>query len=192
MVNQCFRLNVHHVFEFAFLHNRLSVLLLVFEGWTYFGGSEYIFQDTPVTFSNAREVCQAEGADLPVVTSKAENDFIFSLYPYANASWWLGASVSQNPFAVTWLDGSQGIAFENDTAYDGCDPAVDCLFLNDEPNNAGGNEFCLAQGDPTSTDNPSGWTDVSCQETRQIVCERNGELFSFAPSRAFATNQSIT
>ncbi|EGD82807.1 C-type MBL-2 protein [Salpingoeca rosetta] len=141
-------------------------------GWHYYEGSEYLFKDTSVDFDEARAFCQSLGADLPVVDTRQENEFIDSLTRDLTESVWLGAHLLQDPLRVTWVDGSEGIAFENDTFYDDCTFGVDCLFQKNEPNNFNGEEFCLSQGHPTKPGQSSGWNDADCSVRKSIVCER--------------------
>lgn len=142
-------------------------------GFKYYEGSQYTFPGQSGTFVDAISVCEDLNANVPSVTSRLENAFIFDLHPVNFAPRWLGATINHNPFYIEWVDGTPVTDFLPDPAYIGCDPDVDCLYQAGEPNNLGGDEFCLSQGHPLKqVQNHRGWNDAACDEDYFIVCEK--------------------
>eukprot|EP00055_Hartaetosiga_balthica_P003345 m.7443 g.7443 ORF g.7443 m.7443 type:complete len:650 (-) comp2805_c0_seq1:93-2042(-) len=142
-------------------------------GFKYFQGSQYVFTNEKASFEGGIAICTSMDAFMPSVTSRAENSFIYDLDPVEQHARWLGGRVSHHPSYLEWVDGTPVTDFLPDPSYQGCDPDVDCLYQRGEPNNANGDEFCLAQGSDTKViQNPSGWADETCSNDLFIVCEK--------------------
>ncbi|HEY6561776.1 MAG TPA: lectin-like protein [Polyangiaceae bacterium] len=106
----------------------------------------YRLRTQPRPFSEARDVCAAAGGHLVTLETEAEHGFVAGRF---SIEVWLGASrTPANDFA--WLTGA---------------PLSYSAFGNGQPNDANGNEDCLAQ---TRFD---AWNDVDCSQQRRFVCE---------------------
>lgn len=94
----------------------------------------YFYVSFPArNFDDARELCNrfALSSDLAIITSRAEMDFVFSLWNDDDALVWLGARRSPVDQLFYWLDGS---------------PLNFTFWLPGEPNNFLGRENCLRSG----------------------------------------------
>uniref|UniRef100_A0A8C5FBJ0 C-type lectin domain-containing protein n=1 Tax=Gadus morhua TaxID=8049 RepID=A0A8C5FBJ0_GADMO len=72
-------------------------------GWKKFGCKCYKISDTGLSWNESREFCVSRGADLVVVDSKEEMDFISRLY---NVYFWLGATDAAGEGTWRWVDGT--------------------------------------------------------------------------------------
>ena len=62
------------------------------DGWVTYGESCYYIDDTPTqTWSTARAACQSRGADLPIIKSAEENEFVGNLTFEQDTVTWGGA-----------------------------------------------------------------------------------------------------
>ncbi|XP_078146640.1 uncharacterized protein LOC139919268 [Centroberyx gerrardi] len=75
------------------------------EGWTKFGCSCYYKSTEKKTWANSRVKCQEEGADLVVINSKEEQEFVIKLNK--NEDSWIGlCTVQKEKWKWKWVDGS--------------------------------------------------------------------------------------
>ncbi|XP_039546059.1 ladderlectin-like [Pimephales promelas] len=121
-------------------------------GWTNFGLQCYKYFSQSVTWITAEKNCQALGANLVSVHSKAENDFVLSLVPSSSTRFWAGAHDGEQEGQWLWSDGSVSGDFGN--------------WCSAEPNNAGGSENCLE----LSYSSNRCWNDASCSTPLSYVC----------------------
>lgn len=74
---------------------------------------------------------------------------------------WLGASRTDEASPFVWTDGTDfGSGYQN--------------FADGEPNNFGGVEMCLQQGQrdvAVTADIPYKWNDADCTYTRRYICK---------------------
>merc|ERR1719154_605070 len=154
-----------------------------FEGYRYWRGNCYMFVESFRTRSRAVEYCRdssAARATLASIGSRAENDFIYSLFNYKNGlNAWIGGTLDRtNEWA--WADGN----FWNPNGYDNWDRG--------EPNNwRGNNKLKLVAEDkifmygrtgrgPAGTWNDdgntnSGYKALDCQRTESLdMCANTG------------------
>ena len=121
-------------------------------GWNKFGCKCYKTSDTNQSWNESREFCVSHGADLVVVDSKEEMDFINELYVY----FWLGATDAAGEGTWRWVDGT-GLSLDN-SSWSGGRPqgGVDrnCLWMVWEQNQYK-------------------WADVSCEIRYYGLCEQN-------------------
>ena len=117
-------------------------------GWNKFGCKCYKTYDTYQSWNKSREFCVSHGADLVVVDSKEEMDFIGRSYVY----FWLGATDAAGEGTWRWVDGT-GLSLDN-SSWSGGRPrgGVDrnCLWMVWEQN-----QFK--------------WTDESCEDAWGFV-----------------------
>ncbi|XP_061598132.1 C-type lectin domain family 4 member A-like isoform X2 [Cololabis saira] len=78
------------------------------EGWRRFGSSFYKKFTESKTWSESRRECEKRGADLVIISSKEEQDFVGQLDTNENS--WIGLkaewSQSKQIFEWKWVDGS--------------------------------------------------------------------------------------
>ncbi|KAM4539611.1 CD209 antigen-like protein A isoform 2-T2 [Odontesthes bonariensis] len=72
------------------------------DGWTRFGLSCYFKFTEWKTWSDSRKLCQKRGADLVIINSKEEQEFVHKLN--GNGESWIGLQVSGGEWK--WVDGS--------------------------------------------------------------------------------------
>ncbi|XP_052809189.1 snaclec bitiscetin subunit alpha-like [Mya arenaria] len=121
-------------------------------GWTSYGSHCYrLTKSTAKGWSDAEQVCRAEGAHLVSITSGEENDFIRNLHQSDDVAKllmiWLGLDPAK--LQPQWTDGS-GIPYSNVGVPQGIEKGA-CYVLN-----------------------PSGeWTTEDCMQRRFFICEKN-------------------
>ncbi|XP_074551398.1 C-type lectin domain family 10 member A-like [Halichoeres trimaculatus] len=72
-------------------------------GWKMFGGSCYLFSTQKKSWEESRQDCRATGADLVVIESLEEQEFISKS---AKADSWIGLSKRDHGGTWKWVDGS--------------------------------------------------------------------------------------
>ncbi|XP_059195614.1 CD209 antigen-like protein C isoform X2 [Centropristis striata] len=120
------------------------------QGWKAFGDKCYYFSTSGVTKSWAlsRKDCLERGADLAIVTTREELDFVSKTY----AVTWIGLSDKDREGKWVWVDGTelQGDEFWQDG----------------EPNNSDGDEDCAEVSRSAKRFN-----DVPCSRRFSWACE---------------------
>jgi hypothetical protein len=138
--------------------------------WAPFGSSLYYYSRSfgraQAGFSDAMQSCQALGATLTSVHTKAENEFIFNLNPIIKSTRWLGGR-RNSVGDFEWVDGT---SFTIPSLFAGCTPGVDCLWALGEPNNLNLQEECIQMG-LKGASTPGGWNDALCTFKRDYVCK---------------------
>jgi hypothetical protein len=120
-------------------------------GYTPYEDACYKFYSSPMTWYEARSMCQSEGAWLPDVQSEEENQFLHSFaleYPY-----FIGYNDIDSESTWTW-DGEKYSTYTN--------------WLENEPNDYDVGEDC-AVGNWVN----SYWNDVACDYVSNFVCKTN-------------------
>ncbi|CAL8329538.1 unnamed protein product [Lota lota] len=118
------------------------------QGWQLHGGSCYFLSTEKKSWLDSRQDCLNRGADLVIINSQEEQDFINNL----GCTLWIGLSDFESESVWTWVDGS---------------PLTRPRFwAPGEPNNIG-DEDCA--GVPSSTEK---WNDVPCTVKWHWVCEK--------------------
>ncbi|XP_073341599.1 CD209 antigen-like protein C [Pagrus major] len=117
-------------------------------GWTRFNNKCYFISPSgmPKTWEGARKDCQQKGADLVIITTREELDFVKKAFGIT----WIGLSRHEDRWK--WVDG---------TFLDG-----DGFWQDGEPNNSDGNEDCVEVSRKASA-----WNDVPCDRKFSWVCE---------------------
>ncbi|XP_030248580.1 C-type lectin domain family 4 member M isoform X2 [Sparus aurata] len=98
--------------------------------------------------TGARKDCQQKGADLVIITTRDEMDFVKSSF----AITWIGLSRHEHEDKWKWVDG---------TFLDG-----DGFWQDGEPNNSDGEEDCVELSRSATA-----WNDVHCNQKFSWVCE---------------------
>ncbi|KAI4896084.1 hypothetical protein NFI96_027216, partial [Prochilodus magdalenae] len=86
------------------LRRNLSGLERAFvQGWKKFGGSYYCISTERKSWSVARQACKERGADLVIINSREEQEFIKKENQYV----WIGLSDARTEGVWKWVDGSK-------------------------------------------------------------------------------------
>ncbi|XP_037642044.1 CD209 antigen-like protein B isoform X1 [Sebastes umbrosus] len=133
--------------------NRLTVNVTgktCFEGWKPFGDKCYFFSANGVTktWESSRKDCKERGADLAIITSHEELNFVSKLYGVT----WIGLSDRAQENKWKWVDGT--------------DLVGDGYWQDGEPNNSDGNEDCAEVSRSAKRFN-----DVPCERKFSWACE---------------------
>uniref|UniRef100_A0A8C7YCF1 C-type lectin domain-containing protein n=1 Tax=Oryzias sinensis TaxID=183150 RepID=A0A8C7YCF1_9TELE len=123
------------------------------EKWIRFGSSCYFLREEYKTWDKARESCRARGADLVVINSKEENDFISKLN---KQHFWIGLTDRDLEGTWKWVDGSPLTLFWASNQPDDHDGEEDCAEINFE--------F------------PGLCNDIPCRLSRPSICEKEQKL----------------
>ncbi|XP_070691453.1 CD209 antigen-like protein C [Pempheris klunzingeri] len=120
------------------------------QGWVKFNNKCYYVSPNRAakTWEMSRKDCQERGADLVIITTKAELDFVKKHYDVA----WIGLSDKQQEGKWKWVDGSdlEGAGF----------------WQEGEPNDHNSNEDCVEVSRTASA-----WNDASCDTKFSWICE---------------------
>ncbi|KAI4886172.1 hypothetical protein NFI96_009599, partial [Prochilodus magdalenae] len=113
------------------LQRRLSELdeALKKLGWSYFSSSVYYISTEKKTWKESREDCRRRGADLVIITSSEEQEFVEKIRNGQEA--WIGLTDEVSESVWKWVDGS----------------ALSTRFwCSGEPNDSNKNEDCVGTG----------------------------------------------
>ena len=137
-------------------------------GWRQFGQSCYmIVTDTPLNWTQARQVCLDAWSDLAVPNSKTENDFIWKLHKeilkkyVKKLNMWLGCTCG--------IEVPGQLKCYNDDQNE---------YQNLDPNKEHANNTCL-----TIRSSSGYWGNPKCSQEKLFLCERNicpGHIRCFA------------
>ncbi|KAI4877845.1 hypothetical protein NFI96_028561 [Prochilodus magdalenae] len=148
--------------ERAGLQRRLSELdeALKKLGWRYFSSSVYYISTEKKTCKESREDCRRRGADLVIITSSEEQEFVEMIRNGQVA--WIGLTDEVSESVWKWVDGS----------------ALSTRFwFCEEPNDYEGNEDCVGTGynpqhKQCGSNKISTWNDYSCSTQIRWMCEK--------------------
>nr|XP_049577677.1 CD209 antigen-like protein E [Syngnathus scovelli] len=119
------------------------------EGWVYFPSSLYYISSTRRTWLGSQVDCLRRGADLVVVDSREEQEFLSKF----NNMMWIG--LIERGGTWYWVNGSQ---------------LKTSFWAPNEPNKfEGKNEECVQI---RYNDNINNWNDVECEEQHFWICEK--------------------
>ncbi|XP_019732158.1 C-type lectin domain family 4 member M-like isoform X1 [Hippocampus comes] len=119
------------------------------KGWVYFLSSLYYISSTTRTWFGSRADCLRRGADLVVINSREEQNFVVKF----NKLLWIGLKEQEGTWK--WVDGSQ-----LKTSY----------WASNEPNNyEGAKEDCVQI---RFHEINNSWNDVICEEEHFWICEK--------------------
>ncbi|KAL7855930.1 hypothetical protein AOLI_G00195340 [Acnodon oligacanthus] len=123
------------------------------EGWSYFNSSIYHISTTGKNWTESREYCREKGADLVIINSREEQDFIemFSRNTWA----WIGLTDSDLEGVWQWVDGSA---------------LTTGFWRPGEPDSNAGDEDCVVTG--YGADPIDSWGDFPCKEKFLEICEK--------------------
>ncbi|XP_017544536.2 CD209 antigen-like protein E [Pygocentrus nattereri] len=123
---------------------------LFLQEWKQFGSSYYYFFNKEKSWSAARQDCRERGADLVIINSREEQEFIKKENKYV----WIGLSDAKSEGQWKWVDES---------------PLSTAFWRSGEPNNANGDENCAVFS--TTADTLKAWNDIPCSYEAGWICE---------------------
>ncbi|KAM9398928.1 CD209 antigen-like protein C isoform 1-T1 [Salvelinus alpinus] len=128
------------------------------EGWQQFESSWYFLSTVKKTWKESRQDCLERGADLVIVNSDMEQEFLFGF----NKRAWIGLTDSVTEGTWKWVDGTP--------------LTTPSYWHTQQPDNGGdnpanGEEDCVELN--TVTWRPvKAWNDLSCLNNRYWICEK--------------------
>ncbi|KAK2840185.1 hypothetical protein Q5P01_013925 [Channa striata] len=120
-------------------------------GWTMFSGSFYFLSSLSDSWTNARRDCQNKGADLVVIDSLKEQNFLSELI---NVDTWIGLSDRDKEGTWKWVDES---------------PLIFTNWDNGEPNNLKPDGEDCAE---IRVQKGHKWNDKPCELSQRWICEK--------------------
>ncbi|KAK2865584.1 hypothetical protein Q7C36_001640 [Tachysurus vachellii] len=129
--------------------------------WTLFRSSFYYVSAEKKNWFESRDECRNKGADLVIIKSREEQDFVDALRSGKSA--WIGLSDRVTEGTWKWVDNTS-----LNTSY----------WWSQEPNNLNGDEDCAEiatvpdDGRPV-TDGSNTWNDHSCRGSLFWICEKS-------------------
>ncbi|KAI4893087.1 hypothetical protein NFI96_031086, partial [Prochilodus magdalenae] len=126
------------------------------EGWRYFSSSLYYLTTEKKSWSDSRHDCRSRGADLVVINSRYEQEFISNAFVSTEA--WIGLTDTDTEGVWKWVDGSA---------------LTTGFWWGGEPNNHKGNEDCVVTGFRNAPPKTAPtWADVPCTLPEVGICEK--------------------
>ncbi|KAI4872587.1 hypothetical protein NFI96_025955 [Prochilodus magdalenae] len=129
-------------------------------GWRYFSSSVYYISTEKKTWKEGREDCRRRGADLVIITSREEQEFVEMIRNGQEA--WIGLTDEVSENVWKWVDGS----------------ALSTRFwFCEEPNDYDKNEDCVGTGftpqyKQCGSNKISTWNDYPCSTQIRWMCEK--------------------
>ncbi|KAL6466985.1 hypothetical protein MHYP_G00247890 [Metynnis hypsauchen] len=124
------------------------------QGWRYFNSHIYYISTERKCWSESRQDCRKGGADLLIIKSREEQEFINRNFGGCEA--WIGLTDQSTEGTWKWVDGS---------------PLTTVFWLKGEPN--GSNEHCALTGyRGAGSDSVSTWADYPCNHPVAGICKR--------------------
>ncbi|XP_036418069.1 CD209 antigen-like protein C [Colossoma macropomum] len=118
--------------------------------WKKFGSSYYYISTKRKTWAEARQDCRERGADLVIINSREEQDFIKKENKYV----WIGLSDLQTEGEWEWVDGSA---------------LITTFWVEGEPNDFHEGEDCAVSKQSSFTMRT--WNDMPCCYKAGWICE---------------------
>ncbi|XP_055365488.1 C-type lectin domain family 4 member M-like [Betta splendens] len=118
--------------------------------WTYFADKYYYISSTMQTWQDSRNDCLQKGADLVIINSPEEQEFIRKIKKRT----WIGLTDAETEGTWKWVNGTLLGSLR--------------YWAESEPNNANGNENCA---EISSSNLEKSWNDMSCDFKMHWICE---------------------
>ncbi|KAG7313931.1 hypothetical protein KOW79_022427 [Hemibagrus wyckioides] len=135
--------------ELSNLHSVLSNL-----GWRFFSTSIYNISTEKKNWNKSRQDCRNKGADLVIINSREEQEFINKSFGGTQA--WIGLTDRVTEGEFKWVDGS---------------PLNTKFWWDGEPNDFKNREDCAITGYAEAKSNMSTWADFPCDSSVVGICE---------------------
>nr|XP_033479027.1 CD209 antigen-like protein E [Epinephelus lanceolatus] len=122
------------------------------QGWTYFRGSLYYISSTTAPWQQSRSDCQQRGADLVIINSKEEQEFVRRFQKVL----WIGLTDTETEGKWRWVDGTL---------------LTKSYWASGEPNGHlfGRDEDCA---EIMNYNLENSWNDDSCYQQKSWICEK--------------------
>ncbi|KAG7313936.1 hypothetical protein KOW79_022432 [Hemibagrus wyckioides] len=114
-------------------------------GWRFFNKSVYNISTEKKSWAVSRQDCIKKGADLVIINSKEEQEFIDKSFGGTQA--WIGLNDKVTEGEFKWVDGS---------------PLTTKFWWDGEPNNYENKKDCAITGFAKANSNISSWADFAC------------------------------
>ncbi|XP_047672736.1 CD209 antigen-like protein C isoform X2 [Tachysurus fulvidraco] len=125
--------------------------------YTIHHGLKY-FTTKKTSWSKTREECRSKGADLVIINSREEQEYISRVFA---GEAWIGLHDTVQEGKWMWVDGT----------------AVTTEFWwQGEPNDYDRNEDCAATGSRFAKDELTTWADYPCESDLQAICEKTANI----------------
>uniref|UniRef100_A0AAR2IT75 C-type lectin domain-containing protein n=1 Tax=Pygocentrus nattereri TaxID=42514 RepID=A0AAR2IT75_PYGNA len=123
--------------------------------WKYFSDSIYCITTVTKSWSESRKDCTSKGADLLLINSREEQEFISKVFGSSEA--WIGLTDAEKEGDWKWVNGSA---------------LTQSFWWTGEPNDYG-NEDCAITGYKRAvSEHLSTWADYSCDHLVVGICEK--------------------
>uniref|UniRef100_A0A672HW90 C-type lectin domain-containing protein n=1 Tax=Salarias fasciatus TaxID=181472 RepID=A0A672HW90_SALFA len=99
---QCFPMMYVAVHQELWISTTVLGVLLSSQGWKYFCSSLYYVSSTRKTWQKSRNDCLSRGADLMIIDSREEQDFLRRL----SKEMWIGLTDGAQEGTWRWVDGT--------------------------------------------------------------------------------------
>ncbi|KAI4878035.1 hypothetical protein NFI96_028465, partial [Prochilodus magdalenae] len=129
--------------------------MLMTLGWRYFNSSIYYISTEKKSWSESRQYCRERGADLVIINSREEQEFIRKVYGSTEA--WIGLTDADTEGVWKWLDGST---------------LTTQFWWKGEPNDYGGEDCGITNFRFAGPHNISTWADYPCHHPVVGICEK--------------------
>ncbi|XP_027872188.1 CD209 antigen-like protein C [Xiphophorus couchianus] len=127
------------------------------KGWLYFRDSFYYISSTKKTWDESRKYCLREDADLLIINSREEQNFITQLS--RDKLTWIGLRELSGTERWIWVDGA---------------PLTESYWGPGEPNRlVKGNPICVEM---RFFDTENSWNDIPCTTENFWMCEKEAAL----------------
>ncbi|XP_042349931.1 C-type lectin domain family 4 member M-like isoform X2 [Plectropomus leopardus] len=120
-------------------------------GWRKFHVNCYFISEEKKSWSSSRQDCIAKGADLVIINSREEQEFVRGLLR-TDEDAWIGLTDSLKEGTWTWVDGT---------------PVTTAFWQQNQPNNYKGNQDCGEAVHKSSGQ----WNDMICSYEQMFICE---------------------
>uniref|UniRef100_A0A3B4BUD0 C-type lectin domain-containing protein n=1 Tax=Pygocentrus nattereri TaxID=42514 RepID=A0A3B4BUD0_PYGNA len=149
--NSEFIRNAHNT-EFSFV----SVFIFIPEDCRYFHFSFYYISTEKKSWSESRKFCTERGADLVIINSREEQEFISKAFGSSEA--WIGLTDTEKEGVWKWVDNST---------------LTTKFWWTGEPNDYDRNEDCAITGyRGAGSEHLSTWADYPCDHPVVGICEK--------------------
>ncbi|XP_047672850.1 hepatic lectin-like isoform X2 [Tachysurus fulvidraco] len=116
------------------------------------------FTTNETSWSKAREECRSKGADLVIINSREEHEYISGVFA---GEAWIGLHDTVQEGKWMWVDGTE---------------VTTKFWRKGEPNIYGGIEDCAATGSKYAKAELTTWADYSCETVFQAICEKRANI----------------